>query len=150
MMIMAFLGSAQAEQRAFVEQLAQGISPAYRVKMVNFAGLPVGKRVNTIRRCLNDGVPPHAILIFTGITTEEEMAALRKRRALFVIMPGTLPRVLLNGRVEIDRSFIYAHLNPEQLDTEAKRRLYMDPEAAFSCCLLAEQKRNREAVNAIC
>lgn len=151
MMIMAFLGSARiTEQTEFVERLAQEIAPDYRVKLVSFAGLPVGQRINTIRRCCSEGIPPYVVLIFTGITTEEEILFLQKRRASFVVMPGALPRVLMAGTIEIDRSFIFAHIDPQTLDTEAKRRTYQDPEAAFSSCLLAEMKRNRGTVNAIC
>jgi len=150
MMIMAFLGSARSEQLKFIERLAQEIAPDYRVKMVNFAGLPVAQRINTIRRCCAEGIPPYAVLAFTGITTEEEIIFLQKRRASFVVMPGSLPRVLMTGSIEIDHSFIFAHIDPQTLDTEAKRRTYQDPETAFSSCLLAEMKRNRGTVNAIC
>lgn len=146
MKILAFVGSQIIQHARIVKQMEQSIEPDYRVKRLrlNAPGSVPGSRLNVIRRECGAGLSPDTVLCVMGVANVDEYKFLKKHKALFCLLPGALPRLLTLHDIEIDDDFIFVTDDPEALETAAKRRVYCDPEAAFSRCLVAELARQRK------
>lgn len=145
MKVLAFVGSHVLAQARIVRAMADRITPDYRVKRLRLdnPGFVGGRRLAAIRRELANGVAGDTVLTVMGVNNVEEFQLLRRHNAMFCILPGALPRLLTSHDIEIGDRFVFVTENPDELETPAKRRLYCDPEAAFSRCLVDELRRKR-------
>lgn len=138
MMILAFMGSDLPAQNKLIQELAKEIRPDYRVKKILLPSTGHGLRVNLLKSAIAAAPAPDVVTVFPGITREDEIAVLSKRRAFFCVLPGVLPRVLSQGKVAIDERFIFVAHDPVRLEDERKRKMFCRPDEAFSRCLVAE------------
>jgi len=145
MMIIALMGSQVTQQSAFIERMTKDIAPDFRIKRVNLSqslkSMPA--RITAINKAIAAGCAPDEALIFTGVTSMREVEILMKRKAVFGIFAGALPRLFTREGLEIGDGFHFVHINPPELETAAKRALYSNPEELFSVAWLAERKRRR-------
>lgn len=145
MKILAFIGTRVPEQKNIISEMAKGIAPEYRVLMIRLDNVDFadGKRMNILRRRCADGIPPDTVLVVCGVSSVEEFDFLQRNHALFCLLPGSLPRLMLRHDIPIDESFLFVTSNPDKLESAAKRRLFCDPVSAFSRVLVAELERRR-------
>lgn len=135
MMILAFFGDNAEQHEKVVEQLELKVK-GFNIEHVdnNRSYLSVEQKVSRIQRLVTSRNRRDTVTVVTGITEIMEYRLLVPVGAVFCIMPGVLPPVLSRGLIPIDDSFLYVTLKASELDTEAKRRIYMAPDEAFSEC----------------
>lgn len=143
MKILAFIGANSTEQARIVRQMAQQIAPSYQVKRLRldrFSSI-ARRRTADLRRHCATAIPSDAVLTVMGVTSVEEFNVLTRNKALFCVLPGQLPRLLTAHDIKIDDRFIFVTGSPQTLETPEKRRMFCDPESAFSRVLVDEIRR---------
>ncbi|EBV4003326.1 hypothetical protein F9N47_23155 [Salmonella enterica] len=145
MMILAFFGDNRALQEKVVTYLEDNIN-GFTIDHVDndSSYLSVDQKIGRIQRLVAARNRRDTVTVVTGITEVMEYQMLMHRSAVFCVLPGSLPPILSRGFVPIDEKFLYVTHSRSVLDTEAKRRVYIMPDEAFSECYRREMGLNRK------
>lgn len=139
MMILAFFGDNTAAQDAVVAELVDTVT-SHNIDHVDNdrRRLSTEQKIGRIQRLVSSRNRRDTVTVVTGITEVMEYQMLMHRKAVFCVLPGILPSILSRGFIPIGNDFLYVSLCPARLNTEAKRRIFMTPEEAFSECYRRE------------
>lgn len=134
-MIMAFLGGKHTAQLEVLSELKAGLRGAYKIVHINNDP----KEYSTERKCahlawLKTTTACDAVTVVSGVSTRAEYELLDAQRAIFCLLPGALPGVLLREGVPVTEEFQYVAGRFTRLNTDLKRRLYGTVLQAFSEC----------------
>ncbi|MNG72810.1 hypothetical protein D3C81_1568310 [compost metagenome] len=133
MMVMAFVGGKNSMQIALLRNLEKSLKGCYRVKHIDNGNdsLPVEKKYSRLRRTCSS---KHGgmVCVVTGISTQYELALLRRHQATICILNAPLHSLFHANPIIAEDLFIC--LRPGILDTPQKRKKYITPEEAFSIC----------------
>lgn len=141
MMIIVLLGTSRVQQQAITNVLIDELKD-FSVRIVD--NDPEKNNIDTKHRNLSSVILGRnyrdTVTVVTGVNSLHEFEMLDRARAVFCILPGTLPGFLCSGAVNITKDFLYVALAPEKLATMEKRRVYISPLEAFSECYLRERQ----------
>ena len=143
MMILVLLGGQHAVQLQLVDELRDELKSDFQIIHIDndpATNTADSKRAN-LSRLAAIRQTRDTVTIITGVNTLAEYDLLARRRAVFCIIPGELPRLLARGEVPITRDFLYVADRRASLDTDAKRRVYGTMAQAFSECFARELRR---------
>lgn len=145
MMILAFFGDNREAQGKIVDHLEASIKGFTIDHIDNDRGrLSTEQKLGRIQRLVASRNRRDTLVVVTGVTEVMEYQMLMQRRAVFCVLPGTLPVILSRGFVPIDKTFLYVTHSLSVLDTDAKRRVYILPDEAFSECYRREMGASRK------
>lgn len=105
----------------------------------NVTGMDESVRYGRLNRILRHRVRSFEIVIISGITTAEELTLCRELGLLAALLPGTLPRFLLNGSMAIDKKWLYLSPRPHLL-AKHKQRVFMSPLEAVSEVIIRNRR----------
>lgn len=139
MMILAFFGDNKKLQEKVVTYLEDNIK-GFTIDHVDndSSCLSADQKISRVQRLVASRNRRDTVTVVTGITEVMEYQMLMHRGAVFCVLPGSLPPILARGFIPIDETFLYVTHNRSALDSEAKRRVYMMPDEAFSECYRRE------------
>lgn len=149
MMILAFFGDDAAIQEKVVAQLERTVK-GFNIDHINNdrRRLSTEQKIGRVQRLVAGRNCRSTVTVVTGITEIMEYQMLMHCGAVFCILPGVLPSILSRGYIPIDETFLYVTHSAAALNTEAKRRVYMTPEEAFSECYRREMRLFRKGKHA--
>lgn len=145
MMILAFFGDDAAVQEKIVAQLESTVK-GFNIDHINNDRrlLSTDQKIGRVQRLVASRNRRDTLTVVTGITDVMEYQMLTQCGAVFCVLPGVLPSLLSRGHIPIDSSFLYVTHTPAALNTEAKRRVFMTPEEAFSECYRREMRLSKK------
>lgn len=150
MMILAFFGDNHQIQSQVMHYLDQTIKGFVIDHIDNDSKrLSVEQKIGRVQRLVASRNRRDTVTVVTGITEVMEYQMLLHRGAVFCVLPGILPAILARGFVPIDESFLYVTPSRSLLDTEAKRRIYILPDEAFSECYRREMRLGKREVSVV-
>ncbi|HHL0959885.1 TPA: hypothetical protein ACQVH3_004659 [Serratia marcescens] len=134
MIVMAFVGGKNSMQIALLRELEKKLKGCYRVKHIDngSAAEAIDKKYMRLHRAIRASKPGSLVRVVTGISTQYELALLRRHKATICILNAPLPELFYTTPIAPEDLFIC--LRPWALDTPQKRKKYITPEEAFSIC----------------
>ncbi|OUE50293.1 hypothetical protein [Citrobacter amalonaticus] len=145
MMILGFFGDDAVAQEKVVAQLERAVKD-FNIDHINNDRrlLSAEQKIGRVQRLVASRNRRDTVTVVTGITEVMEYQMLMHSGAVFCVLPGVLPSILSRGYIPIDETFLYVTHSAAALNTEAKRRVYMTPEEAFSECYRREMRLSKK------